>query len=151
MDRSPPGSSVHGILQAKVLEWVGIAFSRGSPSQTQGLNPGLLHCRQTLYHLHHQGSPRCRLKSPSLLSAIGQAWFSAPGGTPALSGKVALSQPVSLLLLSQQGKVLSLQFAEMEASHRVGIPFLLSHPVDEKQVIVVLTLKGRRLQQGWTH
>ena len=25
---------------------------------TQGLNPGLPHCRQTLYHLSHQGSPR---------------------------------------------------------------------------------------------
>jgi len=25
---------------------------------TQGLNPGLLHCRQILYHLSHQGSPR---------------------------------------------------------------------------------------------
>ena len=25
---------------------------------TQGLNPGLLHCRQTLYQLSHQGSPR---------------------------------------------------------------------------------------------
>ena len=25
---------------------------------TQGLNPGLLHCRQILYHLNHQGSPR---------------------------------------------------------------------------------------------
>ena len=27
MDCSPPGSSVHGILQARVLEWVAIAFS----------------------------------------------------------------------------------------------------------------------------
>ena len=27
---SPPGSSVHGILQARILEWVAIAFSRGS-------------------------------------------------------------------------------------------------------------------------
>ena len=26
----PPGSSVHGILQAKILEWVAISFSRGS-------------------------------------------------------------------------------------------------------------------------
>ena len=25
---------------------------------TQGLNPGLLHCKQILYHLNHQGSPR---------------------------------------------------------------------------------------------
>ena len=30
MDCSPPGSSVHGILQAKVLEWVAISFSRRS-------------------------------------------------------------------------------------------------------------------------
>ena len=28
MDCSPPGSSVHGIFQAKVLEWVGVAKSR---------------------------------------------------------------------------------------------------------------------------
>ena len=30
MDCSPPGSSVHGILQARMLEWVAIPFSRGS-------------------------------------------------------------------------------------------------------------------------
>ena len=30
MDGSPPGSSVHGILQARKLEWVAIPFSRGS-------------------------------------------------------------------------------------------------------------------------
>ena len=30
MDCSPPGSSVHGIFQATVLEWVAISFSRGS-------------------------------------------------------------------------------------------------------------------------
>ena len=29
-DRSPPGSSVHGILQVRILEWVAILFSRGS-------------------------------------------------------------------------------------------------------------------------
>ena len=34
MDFSPPGSSVHGILQARILEWVAISFSRGS-SQTR--------------------------------------------------------------------------------------------------------------------
>ena len=27
MDYSPPGSSVHGILQARILEWVAISFS----------------------------------------------------------------------------------------------------------------------------
>ena len=30
MDCSPPSSSVHGILQARILEWVAISFSRGS-------------------------------------------------------------------------------------------------------------------------
>ena len=30
MDHSPPGSSVHGILQARILEWVAISFSWGS-------------------------------------------------------------------------------------------------------------------------
>ena len=45
MDCSPPDSSVHGILQARILEWVASSFSRGS-SLTQGLNLGLPHCRQ---------------------------------------------------------------------------------------------------------
>ena len=30
IDQRPPGSSVHGILQARVLEWGAISFSRGS-------------------------------------------------------------------------------------------------------------------------
>ena len=30
MDYSPPGSSVHGIPQARILEWVAIPFPRGS-------------------------------------------------------------------------------------------------------------------------
>ena len=36
MDCSPPGFSVHGISQARILEWVAISFSRGSsPSRNQ--------------------------------------------------------------------------------------------------------------------
>ena len=30
LDCSPPGFSVHGISQARILEWVAISFSRGS-------------------------------------------------------------------------------------------------------------------------
>jgi len=30
MDCGPPGSSVHGIVQARMLEWIAIPFSRGS-------------------------------------------------------------------------------------------------------------------------
>ena len=47
MNCNSTGSSVHGILQARILEWVAIPFSRGI-FPTQGLNLGLLHCRQIL-------------------------------------------------------------------------------------------------------
>ena len=118
MDCSPLGSSIHGILQAKVLEWAAMPSSKGScqprdriwvsaieprsPSlqldsllseplrkpknpgvgslsllqrnfPTQESNWGLLHCRQILYCLSHQGSP---FSIPPLLwqdVALGQA------------------------------------------------------------------------------
>ena len=44
-----------GILQARILEWVAMPSSSFS---TQRSNPGLLNCRQILYHLSHKGSPR---------------------------------------------------------------------------------------------
>ena len=43
MDCSLPGFSVCGILQARILEWVAVPFSR--IFLTQGSNPYLLHCR----------------------------------------------------------------------------------------------------------
>ena len=36
MGYSPPGSSVHGILQARILEWAAISFSRGSSQSRDG-------------------------------------------------------------------------------------------------------------------
>ena len=41
MDCSPPGSSAHGILQARILAWVAISFSRGS---TQPMNRTWVSC-----------------------------------------------------------------------------------------------------------
>ena len=46
-------SSFMGFFQARVPEWVAISFSRGS-SQPR---VELLHCRQMLYPLRHQGRP----------------------------------------------------------------------------------------------
>ena len=49
MDWSPPGSSVCGIFQARILEWVAVAFSReSSQPRNQTGSPALQHCRQTL-------------------------------------------------------------------------------------------------------
>ena len=42
--------------KAKILEWVASPFSKGI-FPTQGSNPGLLHCRQIVYHLSHLQSP----------------------------------------------------------------------------------------------
>ena len=53
-DYSSPGSSVHGIIQEE--SWSSHSLLQGI-FLTQGSNPGLLHCRQILYHLSHQGSP----------------------------------------------------------------------------------------------
>ena len=55
VDCSLPGSSVHGILQARMLEW-GCHFLLQEIFPVQGLNLGLPCCRQTLYCLSHQGS-----------------------------------------------------------------------------------------------
>ena len=42
MDCSPPGSSVHGILQARILEWVAISFSReSSRPRREPMSPAL--------------------------------------------------------------------------------------------------------------
>ena len=50
---APPGSSIHEISQARILEGVAIFFSMDLP------DPGsLLRCRQILYQLSRQGSPR---------------------------------------------------------------------------------------------
>ena len=85
MDCSQLGSSVHGILQARILEWIALPQSVPSPARkleagkglarlaqaeqplgrgpspgdlpTQGSNPGLPHCRWILYQLSHKGTP----------------------------------------------------------------------------------------------
>ena len=55
MDCSPPASSVHEILQARILEWV---FLRQGIFPIQGLNPGLLHCRRILLPSEPLGKPK---------------------------------------------------------------------------------------------
>ena len=53
---NPTDYTVHGILQARILEWVVFPFSRDLPNS--GIEPRLPHCGQILYQLSHQGSPR---------------------------------------------------------------------------------------------
>ena len=55
VDCSPPGSSIHGILQARILEQVAVSFSRWS--SWQGLKQCFLHWQACSLPLSHQGSP----------------------------------------------------------------------------------------------
>ena len=52
-DCSPPGSSIYGILQARILEWVGISFSWGSSRPRDWSQVSRI--AVTLYPLSHQG------------------------------------------------------------------------------------------------
>ena len=78
IDCSPPRSSVHGISQARILEWVAIFLSRQSSkprnwTQVCCISGILLHCRWILYQLSYEGSPgshsvqiRCSVISKSM-------------------------------------------------------------------------------------
>ena len=57
MDYSPPGSSVHGILQARILEWVGIFFSTDQVSPA--VNPPITLQHLLIFKFHR----RCSKKS----------------------------------------------------------------------------------------
>ena len=59
MDGSLPGSSAHGILKARILEWVAMFSSRGSSWPRDWTQVFCISCtdRQILYQWHHLESP----------------------------------------------------------------------------------------------
>ena len=76
-DCSPPGSSVHGILQARILEWVAVSFSRGSSWPRDWTQDSYVSWtgRQVLYHWYHLGSPQEASKAESKsVTRAGISW-----------------------------------------------------------------------------
>ena len=68
---SLPGSSVHGILLARILEWVAMPFSRDLPDS--GVEPVSYAVQADSLPLSHWGKPRfwrARLKTPSLVGSV---------------------------------------------------------------------------------
>ena len=81
MDCSQPGSSVHGILQARILEWVAISSSRRI-FPTQWWNPR----RLLLFYWPVDSLLPCHLGSPLLVTATDvTASRSSPGAQPSVS------------------------------------------------------------------
>ena len=72
MHCSPPGSSVHGILQARILEWVAMLSSRGSSRSREGTRVSYITCmgKQVLYHKRHLRSPHLRRRVANALAVI---------------------------------------------------------------------------------
>ena len=60
MDSRPPGSSVHGISQARTLEWVVISSSKG-PSQTSTIKPASHALAGGFFTIEPSGKPFSRL------------------------------------------------------------------------------------------
>ena len=64
VDCSPPGSSVHGILQAGILEWVAISFSRGSS------RPRNRNCVSCTTGRFFSAEPKTNISSPKSTSFL---------------------------------------------------------------------------------
>ena len=76
-DYSPPGSSVHGILQSRILEWVAMPYSKAFYQPRDQTCISCVSCigRQVLYHQHHLGSPH---PSPIVTLSYNHSPFANP-------------------------------------------------------------------------
>ena len=72
IDHSPPGSSVHGIFQARILEWVVMSSSRGSSQPRDWTGVCLSSALQAdSFTVEPQGRPPCTMKK---LSSLPRDW-----------------------------------------------------------------------------
>ena len=117
---SPPGSSVHGILKARILEWVAISYSRGFfrarvcllhwqvgslPRAQPGkpgsyLGEGKNHCQGHMKFLTHPESLQGDKMNKSCAGHArlhGASWFSEPVCTPGLEGIEEQSYPLKMV------------------------------------------------------
>ena len=76
MDCGPPGSSVRGIPQARILEWIAISFTRGSFPPRDRTYVSCI-SRQVLYHR-------------ATREAIGRAWLTTNRVWPLLCTRLTL-------------------------------------------------------------
>ena len=66
VDCSPPGSAVHGVLQARILEWGAVSFSRGSSQARNGTQVSCIG-RQIVFTTEPPGKPLEKSFRPTVL------------------------------------------------------------------------------------
>ena len=96
MDCSPPGPSVHGILQARTLEWVAMPASRGSP--WPGTEPGSPALQADSLPLSPHGSPTaiinyCKLGALKQQKHIGSDFWKPELWSQVSAGLVSSGSP----------------------------------------------------------
>ena len=121
------GSSVHGILQARILKWVAISFFRRSSqprdrTQVSYTAGSFLHCRQILYQLSHQETLR------DVFNQINEWNFQIPF-------KIFNHSPIPSILEKMENIVPILAFNQLKSQHGC---FCLtpSHPPQQKHLIL---------------
>ena len=111
----PMDYTVHGILQARMLEWVAFPFSRGS-SQPRDGNSGLQHCRGILYQLSHKGSPRILEWVPYPFSSR-SSWRRNWSGVSCTAGGFFTNWAIKEALTPGNGPLLPLPFGGLPISN----------------------------------
>ena len=121
MNCSPPGASVHGIFQARLLEWGTIPFSRGS-SRPRDRTRVSCTDRRILYLLSHQ-------RSPQLFHARSQISNNIQQNSPLLLGPLIASHSDSAQDLVPPGKIDTVTAAHVyPCGHQVLLDLRLLHP-----------------------
>ena len=119
MDWSPSGSSVHGDSPGKNTG-VGCHALLQEVFPTQGLNPGLPHCRQIIYPLSPQGNPKKAQYSVSSVQSLSRVQHATPW-TAAHQASLSITNSRSLL------KLMSIE-SVMPSNHLILCHLLLLPP-----------------------
>ena len=108
-DCSPPGSSVHGIIQVRTLEWVAMPPTRGSSQPRDQTFIFCVSCtgRWVLYHQHHLGRPSPSSKTtPSCPNPTSHSWPCCAQSCPTLCNDMACGLPDSSVHGISQARLL---------------------------------------------
>ena len=138
MDCSPPGSSVHGISQARILKMIAISFSRGSsPSVIEPMSPAW---QADSLPLSHLGSPILYFSSVQLLSCV---WLFSTPWTTAHQTYLYFTNSQSLL------KLMPIELV-MPSDHLIPYPPLLLPPQSSIRVFSNKSVLPIRWPKYWS-
>jgi len=95
MDCNPPGSSVHGILQARIMEWVAMPSPRGSSQLRDQTHVSYVSCigRWVLYHSCHLFSS---VQSLSHVPLLATPWTAAHQASLSITNSQSLLKLMSI-------------------------------------------------------